>query len=197
MQLPTIQPVTAEYNVALHVCRGYASVSFAGEIADTWHRVKKPIHAYYLGDFDPSGFDIERDLREKISSYSERLQLDNPRWLDKHTFMWTRLAVCAEDFEEHKLIKLPVKHGDNRARAFVRKHGSACAEVDALPPTELRQRVRDAIESHIDQDRWAKLKAVEEVERQSIADVMSGFVEKLNLGSLVPQVPSGTKKKNI
>src|SRR5688572_7584286 len=30
----TIQPVTREYDVPLHVCRGYASISFAGEIAD-------------------------------------------------------------------------------------------------------------------------------------------------------------------
>src|SRR5260370_24445600 len=66
----TIQPVTEEYDIRLHVCRGYASVSFAGEIAGLWKRVQKPIHAYYVGDFDPSGFDIERDLREKLARYS-------------------------------------------------------------------------------------------------------------------------------
>ena len=38
--------------------RGYASLSFAHEIASTWNRIEKPIHAFYLGDFDPSGFDL-------------------------------------------------------------------------------------------------------------------------------------------
>jgi hypothetical protein len=32
----TIQPVTERYDIALRVCRGYSSVSFAGEIADLW-----------------------------------------------------------------------------------------------------------------------------------------------------------------
>jgi hypothetical protein len=68
----TIQPVTREYDIALRVCRGYSSVSFAGEIADLWAEVEKPIFAYYLGDFDPSGFDLERDLREKLERYSGR-----------------------------------------------------------------------------------------------------------------------------
>src|SRR5436190_16823517 len=47
----TIQPVTKEYDIALRVCRGYASVSFAGEIADEWSKIEKPIFAYYCGDF--------------------------------------------------------------------------------------------------------------------------------------------------
>jgi hypothetical protein len=42
----TIQPVTEANDIRLRVCRGYASVSFAGEIADLWARVAKPIFAY-------------------------------------------------------------------------------------------------------------------------------------------------------
>ena len=68
----TIQPISREYDVPLHVCRGYASISFAGEIADHWAETEKAIHAFYLGDYDPSGFDLERDLREKLARYSGR-----------------------------------------------------------------------------------------------------------------------------
>ena len=50
--------MTREYDVALHVCRGYPSVSFAGAIGDEWFAIEKPIYAYYCGDFDPSGFDM-------------------------------------------------------------------------------------------------------------------------------------------
>ena len=160
----TIQPVTAEYDVALHVCRGYASLIFAGEIADEWARIGKRIHAYYLGDFDPSGFDIERDLKDKLERYSSRAvfnaeETDVDR-LEKSALrnvvtVWSRLGVVEDDFDEHDLIELPVKATDNRARTFWEEHGERCAEVDALPPTELRRRVREAIESHIDQDRWS------------------------------------------
>src|SRR5262249_46622811 len=96
----TIQPVTEEFDIRLRVLRGYSSVSFAGEIADLWRRVRKPIFAYYLGDFDPSGYDLERDLRERLERYSGRACVDTP---DGQSFAWTRLAVIAEDFEAHRL----------------------------------------------------------------------------------------------
>jgi hypothetical protein len=155
----TVQPITAEYDVALHVCRGYSSISFAGEIADEWAQIEKPIFAFYLGDFDPSGFDLERDLREKLERYSGR------------TFTWQRLGVTEADFADHSLIRLPVKQADRRAAGFIRQYGTACAEIDALPPTELRQRVEGAINSHIDAKRWNRLVTVEEAERETLLQV--------------------------
>src|SRR5262249_18368386 len=67
-----VEPVTEEHDVRLRVCRGYVSLSVAHEIADLWVKTAKPIFAYYLGDFDPSGFDIERDLQDELRRYSKR-----------------------------------------------------------------------------------------------------------------------------
>jgi hypothetical protein len=172
----TIQPVTAEYDIALRVCRGYVSVSFAGEIADEWQRIQKPIFAYYVGDFDPSGFDLERDLREKLARYSARCCTSwtsplDPR-ADSETFNWRRIAIEQKDFAMHDLIALPVKRSDCRAKGFIEEHGDACAEVDALPPTELRARVKAAIESHIDEQRWANLQEIEEAEKATLRNTM-------------------------
>lgn len=154
----TIQPVTEEYNIALNVIRGDVSISFAGEIAGLWEQIEKPIYVYYLGDFDPSGFGIEAVLRDKLERYSGKKPC------------WTRLGVVADDFDAHNLIPLPVKTSA-RSNEFLRDHGEACAEVDALSPTELRARVRDAIESHIDQGRWERLQRVEELEKETIIDL--------------------------
>ncbi len=106
----TIQPVTWECDVALRVCRGYSSIPFAGEIADLWSEIDKPIYAYYLGDFDASGFDLERDLREKLERDSGRVCCDDSRMADGDTFVWRRLGVTAVDFVDHDLVRLPVKH---------------------------------------------------------------------------------------
>jgi hypothetical protein len=164
----TIQPVTDENDIRLHVCRGYASVSFAGGIAHLWNHVKKPIHAYYVGDFDPSGFDIERDLKAKLSRYSRRTEVRPHDCVNSAVFTWTRLAVRQKDFETHNLVRLPVKHKDNRAAGFCEVHGNYCAEVDALPPTELRRRVDEAISSHIDVDEWNRLLEVEQAEQETL-----------------------------
>jgi hypothetical protein len=165
----TIQPVTNEYDVALQVCRGYTSVSFAGEIADQWKRIEKPIFAYYLGDFDPSGFDLERDLRAKLERYSDRMIWTHhvPDSVGEGV-AWQRLGVCTEDFDLLDLIRLPIKMTDNRAAGFVREHGDTGAEIDAIPPTELRRRVREAITSHIDADRWNRLRVVEQAEKETL-----------------------------
>jgi hypothetical protein len=179
----TLQPVTEEFDIRLRVCRGYSSISFAGEIADLWGRVEKPIFACYIGDFDPSGFDLERDLREKLKRYTGRplwsYEGDGPalEMIDddnRHVY-WTRLGVVCQDFDAFDLVCLPVKEKDMRARGFIQEHGHDCAEVDALPPSELRRRVREAIERHIDPKRWARLRRTEAAEQETLKQVMDGW----------------------
>jgi hypothetical protein len=149
--------------VALSPIRGYVSLSFAHEIAETWNRITKPIFAYYLGDFDPSGFDLERDVREKLTRYCN--------W----PFNWVRLGVNAEDLDAFNLIPLEPKVKDRRYRAFVGRHGHQCAELDALPATELRRRVRDAIESHIPQGAWERLRETEQLEKETWQTMLDAF----------------------
>ena len=166
----TAQPVTEDNDIRLHVCRGYSSVSFAGEVADLWARVRKPIHAYYLGDFDPSGFDLERDLREKLERYSGRLCAGDSE-PDDRSFRWVRLGVRHEDFARFNLVRLPVKARDRRSAGFRRVHGNDCSELDALPPSELRRRLEEAISSHIDPEQWSRLLEVERLEQETL-DIM-------------------------
>jgi hypothetical protein len=196
----TIQPVTEKYDIGLQVCRGYASVSFAGEIADQWARIEKPIYAYYVGDFDPSGFDIERDLREKLERYSGReiwTEEEHPRYVEEildlgcdlsRAVWWKRLGVIEQDFDAYDLVRLPLKrdkngkYSDKRTAGFIEEHGYDCAEIDAIPPSELRRRVEQAILSHIDQERWARLQEIEAAEQDTLNTYVESLAaEKVNL----------------
>jgi hypothetical protein len=158
-----LAPVTRMYDVALSPIRGYVSLSFAHEIAETWNQIEKPIFAFYVGDFDPSGFDLERDVRAKLTRYCKR------------PFQWVRLGVNAEDFAAFNLIPLQPKKTDTRYKQFVAEHGGQCAELDALPATELRRRVQKAIEAHIDWPAWEKLQRVETLEKRSITQVAASW----------------------
>lgn len=155
-----LSPVTRKYDVRLSPIRGYVSLSFAHEIAEVWNRIAKPINVYYLGDFDASGFDLERDVHAKLTRYCNR------------PFKWCRLGVNAEDFSAFDLIPLKPKKTDSRYKRFVEEHGSECAELDALPPTELRRRVEEAITRHIPQAQWERLQEVERLEKESFNDVL-------------------------
>jgi hypothetical protein len=155
--------VTREYDVPLHPIRGYNSTTFCWQIARGWDDITKPIIIYYIGDHDPSGRDLERDVRVRLERYAKR------------PFKWVRLAVNPEHFAQFDIIPLKPKKTDSRYRKFVAKYGTACAEVEAIPATDLREMVRTAIESHIPAGAWKRLLRVEQKEREQWEEVMGSF----------------------
>lgn len=176
----TLSPVTRKYDVALSPIRGYCSLSFAYEIGSVWNETEKPIYCYYLGDYDPSGFDLERDIREKLERHTAD---SHPEWViqgpddpmpdvSHDSVVWTRLGVNQADFDDWDLLPLKIKKDDKRASKFRDEHGDKCAELDAIPSSELRRRVRDAIESHIPQDEWVKLQEIEQIERDNFNQLL-------------------------
>ncbi len=60
--------VTDEWGVPLMVTRGFASLSYIHNAAETIQRVGKPTHIYYFGDYDPSGVEIDRNLEDVSAS---------------------------------------------------------------------------------------------------------------------------------
>jgi len=150
-----LEPITREYDVALSVIRGYVSLSFAHRVAEVFDEIDKPIHCYYLGDLDPSGLDLEQDLRGKLKRYCER------------PFTWQRLGVTVEDLDAFNLYPLAPKQKDRRTAAFLAAGYRQCAELDAIPATALRERLEGAILAHVPAAEWKRLRTVEETETAS------------------------------
>jgi hypothetical protein len=154
----TLAPVTRELDVPLHPLRGYNSTTFAWEIARNWRAIRKPIHVKYVGDHDPSGRDLERDVREKAEGFAGK------------RVNWVRLAVNPEHFAAFAIRPLAPKRTDKRTPKFVARWGEACAEVEAIPATDLRAMVRAAIVSHVPAAAWARLQEIERREREQLGD---------------------------
>ena len=156
-----VAPVTDEYDVPLHPLGGYSSITFLHDIAEDWQKSGKEIQAYYIGDFDPSGMNLEDKCRETLTRYAKGVAIH-----------WKRLAVLPKHFDEFNIIPLEPKKSDTRYEGFVKAHGERCAEVEAVPANVLRQLVREAIESHIPQESWTRLKNIETAERDTWHDLM-------------------------
>lgn len=156
-----ITPTTREYDVPLHPLRGFSSTSFAYAIGEQWSRIEKPIHCYYIGDHDPSGRDIERSIRQRLSEFAER------------DFNWSRLAVEPRHFDRFNIIPLEPKKKDTRYKRFADEYGDRCAEVEAVPADVLRDMVKTAITRHIPSDQWDRLQGIEQQEKATWAEVMS------------------------
>jgi hypothetical protein len=159
----SIEPVSDELGVTVRVGRGFNSATRVHEIARLFNATDKPIRVFYLGDHDPSGRCIEAELCERTLRYGSG------------EFEMRRLAIHAADIKKFNLPPLRVKDSDSRAKTFRREHGSQCVELDALPPAELRRRIREAIESLLDREAWSRALAVEEAERESIEGILSRY----------------------
>ncbi|MCC9600773.1 hypothetical protein LOC67_09370 [Stieleria sp. JC731] len=187
-----VAPVTEELDVPLSPVRGYVSDAYVHHLGTAFKRIQKPIRCFYLGDFDPSGFDLERSLREKIQKHSGKSvvvsHIDDDRtddvymeWLGRF-ITWQRLALNESDFDKHKLIKLSLKRkrngdfADTRAAKFAKKYGDRCAEVDALDPNVIRTLVRDAIMQYVPDDQWEQLQRIEQLEKESWESTLGQFV---------------------
>jgi hypothetical protein len=160
-----LSSVTKKYDVPLHPIRGYSSTSYTWRIAKSWEKINKPITVYYLGDHDPSGRDLERDVRARLSSYSKR------------DFRWVRLGVNPHHFEEHDIIPLEPKKKDSRYKKFATQWGDRCAEVEAIPATTLRDMIHKAITSHIPAGQWERLQEIERLEREQWTEYMRAFAD--------------------
>src|SRR5690349_6719600 len=144
--------VTDEWGVPLMVTRGFASLSYVHNAAETIERVGKPTYIYYFGDYDPSGVEIDRNLERRLREFAPCSEIH-----------FERVAVRREQIDEYDLPTRPTKRSANHGHGI---HEGESVEVDAIPPATLLALVRGAIERHVDPARVAVLEAAELSERQ-------------------------------
>jgi hypothetical protein len=163
-----------QYGVALYTTRGYPSLGFVHEWAEQIRRChcqEKKVFVYWFGDFDPSGNDIERQLKDRLVALGATRHGD---------IEWCRKGLNAHDFVTFDLVRIPVKRSDARARAFLAEHGDMAAELDALSPAELRRRLVSCIERHIDRDEWNRIQRAQQAERESLATIAARWPKAVN-----------------
>lgn len=170
--LGSMRPITQELGVVLRACRGFGSTGMEGQIGNLFQGIKKPITIYYVGDHDPSGHDIERDIHQRAQQASGK------------EFDMMRLAIHAADIKAFNLPPQRIKTTDSRAVGFKARFGitAPTVELDALPVDELRRRARNAIAGLIDFEAWNRQVRVQEVELKCIAE----FAERVKT---LPQLP--------
>jgi len=132
--LPQLWEWFADLGFPILPLGGYASQTYKDEVSALCGGDARPTLLLYVGDFDPSGEDIERD-------FVERVGFDEVQ----------RVAVRPEHVEQYNLTPFPGKASDARAEMFVRRHGALVqVEVEALSPTDLHDLLDAAIRPHLD-----------------------------------------------
>lgn len=123
----------------LHEAADRISSMMGKDIYDGGPPVRSP-YILYFGDFDPSGQDIERNIREKMQdTFHIPVEVE-------------RCALTREQVDTFELPPQPAKRSDARYEQFVAEHGDMAVELDALPPEDLRDLIRESVEAHFDDD---------------------------------------------
>jgi hypothetical protein len=138
---------------------GYASQTLVDKVKADIRRQKRPAVLLYGGDHDPTGPDILRDLKERVGLFEkvEHVAL-TPDQVDAYGL------VSNPDPEVMKKLE-----DDPRARRFQEKYGDLVQyELDALPPDDLRDLYRNAIDGYWDE---AALAAILAREKRDIAEL--------------------------
>ena len=155
--------VVSEWGLDLFVTRGFASVSYLEAAAEDAREDGRPTFVYVLTDLDPSGVDIARKIAEELPQRAPNVEMTVQR-----------IAVTPEQVEAMRLPTRPTKQGDTRAKKFEARYGTASVELDAIPPSTLRQMVSDAIAEHADTAEHRRLKQIEVLERESLIKGFNG-----------------------
>lgn len=158
-QAKNLASILRDKEILIAVNRGYSSWSFIFENCQRLYNLLKEgkqIHVLYFGDFDPSGEDMDRQLKDALEHFK----------LIKHVD-FQRIAVTEDQINKYTLPHKPdkktqeklegttEKKGDTRTPNFIKKHGSLkVVELDALKalkPTEFKELVLEVVDRYFDQ----------------------------------------------
>lgn len=167
-----LKRVTDHYGVKLMVNRGYSSASAMHDAYMRFQRAmdnEQQVRVLYLGDHDPSGLDMIRDIRARILEF---MGLEGLEYTDeKEDFHVVPIALTKEQIEEHNPPTNPAKITDSRAGWYIAEHGGVSWEVDALPPKVLHELLKQQIEERIDVEKFRKCLDQEEKDKERLQDI--------------------------
>ena len=172
-----LEPVCSELDIGLTANKGYSSSSTMHEAGQRlrykWIENKKNV-VLYLGDHDPSGIDMTRDIEDRLEMYSgpNEEEIDGP-FGDELTI--DRLALNWNQVEEWKPPRNPAKESDSRFQSYAAEFGESSWELDAINPTTLADLVRDAVKGIRDAEIWAEAIERENEMKKELKDFVDGY----------------------
>jgi len=162
-----LRPLASRFHATMCVNRGYSSQSAMYEAAgrfNSWQDKERVL--LYLGDHDPSGEDMVRDIRDRMHMFGvENLEV-------------RKLALTREQITQYNPPPNPAKQSDPRADAYRAEHGDSSWEVDALPPEVLSQIITDVFEELIDREKMDAVVAREERDKKELSAAVAKIVKK-------------------
>ena len=157
-----LKPIADKFHITMMVNRGYSSQSAMYESAQ---RIRSKVAEYgcdeamilYLGDLDPSGEDMVRDIQDRMNMFGLNVQV-------------LKLALNMGHVKKYNPPPNRAKMTDPRAAEFIQKFGGSSWEVDALPPEVLTQIITGVLNKLVDVEKMQVIMDKEEQDKKWLLD---------------------------
>lgn len=182
-----VDRAAGDYEVPSFACKGYVSASamwLAGRRIGGYHRAGQGATILHLGDHDPSGIDMTRDITDRLMNMvgvdnaragrplPEKIHDDGRPWLEV-----VRIALNMDQIEQYDPPSDPAKLGDSRSARYIEEYGDLAWELDALDPPIMDALIRDAIDEIRDVGLYEARVAEQEREQGRIRQVTDRWAE--------------------
>jgi len=162
-----VERAASRLDIDYFSCRGYVSQSEMHVAAQRLARYERngqtPV-IIHLGDHDPSGIDMSRDIVERLETFNVEP-------------IFHRVGLNMEQIEKYDPPPNPTKLSDSRAGGYISKFGYESWELDALAPNVLVELITNKATEYLDEERFEEIRERQEKERATLSNVADNWHE--------------------
>lgn len=168
-------------------CRGYTSASEiwgAAQRLRTYLDEDQDVTILHLGDHDPSGIDMSRDIRDRLEFFitedlvrENDMDRDEAEEIAQERLTIKRIALNMNQVRTYNPPPNPAKFTDARFASYVERFGRECWELDALPPDVLARLIQSEILALRDEEAWQASVEAEKADKTALKQTSQRWSE--------------------
>jgi hypothetical protein len=144
-------------------CRGFSSQSAMWRAAERFKaKQDKKCIILHLGDHDPSGLDMTRDIQERLIYFGAGVQVQ-------------RIALNMEQVDTYNPPPNPAKETDSRYKGYQLKYGVKSWELDALRPEVIESMIDEHIKQNMDMTLFNETLQQEQEQEQELYQIAYNY----------------------
>lgn len=170
-----VNSVCERENVPAFSCRGYTSLSEMWSAATRLNMHMDngltPV-IIHLGDHDPSGMDMTRDIIERLEMFTVEKEGE--------AFHVIRAALNPDQVAQYNPPPNPAKLTDSRINGYAQEFGYSSWELDALEPAILNGVITRIIHTYRDEVMYLEQKTRQDREKGELRQLANNYQEAIN-----------------
>ncbi len=152
-----VEQICSQWDITCFSCRGYVSQS------EMWRaalRLKNQNNAVvlHLGDHDPSGKDMSRDIVDRLEVFGAYPHFQ-------------RIALNMDQIEQYDPPPNPAKLTDSRCGDYIAEYGYSSWELDALEPNVIVNLIESHIHNYLDIKKFRRWQQHEKNEQNTVVQI--------------------------